>query len=102
MPRNQRYSFSFPRLGGAAMWILAINIVAFFLFASLPHFSRAGAELTYFLVLVPKFFVHGFVWQMGTYGFIDLSPWSILFSSLMMFSFGAMFEQLLGTRKFLQ
>jgi len=102
MPRDQRYSFSLPRLGGAAMWILAINIVAFFIFVSLPHFSQTAAKLTVFLVLVPDFFIHGFIWQMVTYGFVDLSPWSILFSSLMMFSFGSMFEQLLGTRRFLQ
>lgn len=103
-------SFGYPRLTPAVKKLLWINgglFLAFWLLArvfALELFGRLYFEV---LALSPSTWREWFpfvpLWQVLTYGFLHdlLSPFHILFNMLMLYFFGTMLEEIVGSRRFL-
>jgi membrane associated rhomboid family serine protease len=83
-----------------SLTLVLINVGMTFLYFLGGHMGIA--PLFGLLVMTPERAIHGWVWQFVTYTFIDLSILSLLFSSLALWSFGAMLEGSWGQRRFLE
>jgi membrane associated rhomboid family serine protease len=102
MPPRKDYGapkFSLPRLSGAALIIVIANVALSFLLVLSSH-AQGAAPVFGFLLLLPRAVVHGFIWQLLTYSFLDPSWLSLLFSSFALWSFGGMLESGWGSRRF--
>lgn len=53
------------------------------------------------LALVPEAVVSGFVWQLVTYGFIEVSPVGVIFGALILWNIGGLLEFQWGRRRLL-
>src|SRR5690349_13125465 len=100
MPPRYNYTappgFRFPRLSGIALTLVAANVAVTFLF-----YLTQSSGLLLPLVLKPAEVLHGKLWQLATYSFLDLfGVLSLLFSSLALWTFGAMLESAWGKRRF--
>jgi membrane associated rhomboid family serine protease len=104
MPTRRDYApprFSFPRLRGVALTLVLINVAVSFVYL-LGHRSGAIGPWLDLLIMQPAAVVHGHVWQLLTYTFIDTSPLSLLFSSLALWTFGAVLENTWGQHRFIE
>lgn len=54
-----------------------------------------------FLLLAPHLVLSGFVWQLVTYAFIEMSEMGVIFGALILWSLGGMLEASWGRRRFL-
>src|SRR5437763_1128860 len=110
MPSRRTYSndsitLSFPPFTRAVSWLIGVNVAVyfFFLLLRLPAVSAPLAELLFNITaLRPELVVHGWVWQILTYGFVHLEFLHILLNMLWLWMFGAQLEQTFGMRRFLQ
>jgi len=105
MPPRKDYGaprLSLPRLRGAALIIVIANVVLSFAFVLSMRGGGPAKSFFAFLVLTPVAAVHGLVWQLLTYSFLDAAWLSLLFSSFALWSFGGMLESGWGTRRFTQ
>jgi membrane associated rhomboid family serine protease len=108
MPRNPSYSTSstttgFPRFWGAVRALIlisaAIYVTIVLLWAS--HQSWAGAILAVG-GLSPDAVRHGWVWQLVTYGFVQLDPWNFLMTMLGVYFLGSAVQARIGSRAFVE
>ncbi|MFT3714337.1 MAG: rhomboid family intramembrane serine protease [Archangium sp.] len=89
-----RLAFRMPEIRSAA-GALAIVLIAV---------SVLGALFKPFLVLtalVPEAVIHGFVWQLLTYAFVENSPTGVIFGALITWSIGGALEMMWGRRRML-
>jgi len=61
----------------------------------------AGGAIIKAFILVPADVRHGLVWQLLTYGFVEASPFGMLFAVYCLLVFGGDVESRLGSRNFL-
>lgn len=54
-----------------------------------------------FVALVPARVLSGFVWQLVTYAFVEVSPLGVIFGGLILWSLGGMLEATWGRKRFL-
>ena len=87
-------SFRMPEIRSAAGAIAIAMIACSVLVAVI---KPIGA----FTLLVPELVVHGFVWQVVTYGLIETSPMGIIFGALILWNIGGMLEFTWGRKRFL-
>ena len=81
------------------MLIVIIANVACSFFAIFVRDAEPFATILQKLLLTPRMVTHGFIWQLLTYSFFDFGALSLLFSSLALWSFGAMLEGAWGQRR---
>jgi membrane associated rhomboid family serine protease len=88
--------------GRVCAWLIAINIVCFFLQillkSPLPFIDQPFTEA---LLLNVNRVLHGEVWRLLTYAFLHGSMMHILFNMLMLYFFGRQVEDHVGAREFL-
>jgi len=106
MPRgysSEPITLSFPPFTRAVAWLVGINICVFFALVLLGM-APATAEIahlgTTLAALTPALAVHGMVWQLVTYSFLN-GGLPLFFNMLMLWMFGAQLEQAWGTRRLL-
>ncbi len=58
-------------------------------------------SLAGFIALVPSAVLHGFVWELLTYGLVEISPMGVIFGALILWNIGGVLEQLWGRKRFL-
>lgn len=87
-----------PGLPRGIKWLLIANI-AMFLLVHVP----ALTPILLSLALVPADVVRRFfIWQLGTYSFLHMGLWGILWNMLTLWMFGSDIEQSWGTDRFLR
>ena len=93
-------SLSFPPFFGAVKVLVLINVGIFFLQLILGAFYRPALGVFGYLELVPAAVMHGYVYQIITYGFLHEGFLHILFNMLMLWMFGAQLESGWGKKQF--
>ena len=105
MPSRGAMSLGFPPFSRAVKWLVISN-AAIFLLITVLDVTASGAEFVNALVkgsvLVPQYVLHGQVWRLVTYAFINGGLLYILFGLLALWMFGSEFESRWGTSVFLQ
>ena len=93
-------SLSFPPFYGAVKTLVLINVGIYFLQLLLGAFARPLLSYFVYLELVPAAVMHGYVYQVVTYGFLHSGFLHILFNMLALWMFGAQLETGWGKRQF--
>lgn len=90
-----------PGLPRGIKWLLIANVAVFLLQWLLR--GTAAAQILFSLALVPADVVRRFyLWQLGTYSFLHVDLWEILWNMLTLWMFGSDIEQSWGTDRFLR
>ena len=99
MARSDPTTLSLPPFSGATRRLIMVNLAAFFGFAVLGWISPSVDEvLRAHLMLEPFAVVHGEVWQLVTYSFVETGILGILMSLLTLWFTGAILEGSFGSR----
>jgi membrane associated rhomboid family serine protease len=99
MPRSSPMTMTFPPFSGTVRRLVLANI-AVFLGLEILHWLVPGiaAALELHLMLVPAAVVHGELWQLATYSFLQAGLLDILFAMLTLWFCGAILEGAYGSR----
>lgn len=97
------FSLSFPPFVGAVRMLVLINAAVYFLIL-FGNIATRGFESTFDNVfgLSPWAVMHGWLWQLFTYGFLHVGLSHLLVNMLMLWMFGSTLEASWGRRRFLQ
>lgn len=99
MARTGPTTLALPSFGGATRRLVLINLASFFALAVLGSISgNFTGFLVEHLALTPSSLVHGQIWQLVTFSFVDLGLLSTLFSLLTLWFIGEMLESSYGAR----
>jgi membrane associated rhomboid family serine protease len=99
MARSDPTTLSLPPFSGATRRLILVNLAAFFGFAILGWLAPAIDNLLLgHLMLEPYAVVHGEVWQLVTYSFVETGILGFLMSMLTLWFFGALLEGAYGSR----
>ncbi len=93
-------TLSFPPFYGAVKTLVLINVAIFFLQLLLGAFYAPAMQVFGYFELLPAAVIHGYVYQIVTYGFLHSGFLHILFNMLMLWMFGAQLESGWGKRQF--
>jgi membrane associated rhomboid family serine protease len=94
---------SLPPFTKAVTWLLGINTGAYLLILLLGMFRiPAAAFAQIYLGLTPVDVVHGWLWQLLSYGFIHFEFWHWFGNMLGLWMFGSAIESAWGARRFLE
>jgi membrane associated rhomboid family serine protease len=99
MARGNTISMSFPPFAGVVRRLVLTNVAVYFAIRVLGWLAPglAGA-LVDILQLQPSAVARGEIWQLGTYCFIHLGLWEILFAMLTLWFCGSLLEGAYGGR----
>jgi membrane associated rhomboid family serine protease len=96
-------TLSLPPFTKAVKWLIIINCAVFFGLLILGIGAKtAAAYINTYGALTPFAVVHGYVYQLVTYGFLHASITHILFNMLVLWMFGSQIEMDFGTRQFVE
>jgi membrane associated rhomboid family serine protease len=99
MPRSTSISMAMPPFSGATRRLILAYVGAFFGLAVLGWISSSvAATLSAYLVLEPLAVVHGQIWQLLTYSFIQVGILGTLFAMLTLWFTGSLLETSYGSR----
>ena len=99
MPRSTPVTMTFPPFAGTVRWLVLANTAVFFAIAVLQWIAPTFAGLLVAgLPLKPLAVVHGAIWQLATYSFVQLGLLDILFGMLTLWFCGSMLEGAYGSR----
>jgi membrane associated rhomboid family serine protease len=102
-PRSGFSAISFPSFRGVTSQLVLANVAVFFLLL-LMQFAAPGmaaAVLTYFS-LTPALLLHGCVWQLATYCFLNTGVLHVAFNMLTLWFIGSYLETSKGSRWLLE
>ena len=99
MPRSNPITMSLPPFSGAVRTLIFANLGVFFALAVMHWvIPEAAGLLTMHLMLLPHAVMHGEIWQLLTYSFIQNGILDIAFGMLTLWFCGAMLESAFGSR----
>jgi membrane associated rhomboid family serine protease len=105
MPRNSSYSTSigFPRFWGSVRTLILISTAIYIMIVLLWALQQPWAATVLETGgLSPQMVRHGSIWQLVTYGFVQLDPWNFLMSMLGVFFLGSAIQSRIGSRAFVE
>jgi membrane associated rhomboid family serine protease len=99
---SRSVTLSLPPFTRAIKTLIALNagIYLLMVLASALHHPELNGWLFRYFALSARDVVHGFVYQLLTYGFLHASFLHMLFNMLMLWMFGSMLETNWGSRRF--
>jgi membrane associated rhomboid family serine protease len=102
-PRTGSTTISFPRFSGVTSQLVLANVVVFFVLLLLEYAAprMALVILTYFS-LTPALLLRGWVWQLGTYSFLNTGVLHVAFNMLTLWFIGSYLETAKGSRWLLE
>src|SRR3954469_9645658 len=101
--RNDNMTMGFPPFSGAVRTIILFSTVVYVLILLSRAFApQIGALLANNGALVAENVLHGKVWQLVTYGFVNFDPLNFALSMLGVYFLGGSVESALGSRRFIQ
>jgi membrane associated rhomboid family serine protease len=99
MPRTSAANMTFPPFEGMVRWLVLANVAVYFAFELMLGFTPGlAAFLLHHLALQPLLAMHGEIWQLFTYSFLNLSFLGILLSMLTLWFCGPILEGTYGSR----
>jgi membrane associated rhomboid family serine protease len=99
MARIGSSSLMFPPFRGLTRRLVLINLVVFFVLLVLGAVNRSLSDLiSGFLVLTPRAVVHGYIWQLVTYAFVQRGILEALFNLLSLWFIASYIEEVKGSR----
>ena len=103
MARFNRTGLSFPTFRGATSRLVLITVVIYF-FLLILHYAAPGIWLSIFswFSLSPVLLVHGWLWQLVTYSFLNTGVLHVAFNMLTLWFIGSYLETSKGPRWFLE
>jgi membrane associated rhomboid family serine protease len=102
-PRSGFSAISFPSFSGVTSQLVLANVAVFFLLLLMQYAApgMAVAVLTYFS-LTPALLLHGWVWQLVTYCFLNTGVLHVAFNMLTLWFIGSYLETSKGSRWLLE
>jgi membrane associated rhomboid family serine protease len=95
------FSLTLPPFYGAVKTLVLINTAVYFLGLLLGILAPVAAQyLEAYGALTPSAVLHGYIYQVVTYGFLHAGLLHLLFNMLMLWMFGAQLEGGWGKKKF--
>ena len=102
MPRYTRSGFSglsFPSFGGVTSRLVLANVVVFFVLLLLEFAApRAAFLFLGYFSLTPSLLLHGWLWQLVTYSFLNAGVMHVAFNMLTLWFIGSFLETSKGSR----
>jgi membrane associated rhomboid family serine protease len=102
MPRYTRSGFSglsFPSFTGVTSRLVLANVVVFFVLLVLEYAApRAAFQFLAYLSLTPSLLLHGWIWQLVTYSFLNAGVMHVAFNMLTLWFIGSFLETSKGSR----
>lgn len=107
MPPNRRFSSSssigFPRFTGAVRALILASTAIYIVIVLLQAFQQSWAQaILGYGGLSPNLVGHGWIWQLVTYGFVELDPWNFLMCMLGVYFLGVAVQDRIGSRAFFE
>lgn len=103
MARNQAVVGGLPPFRGSLRNVIIVSTAIYIALVLLRAFQPDLAAKIYAIgVLTPEAVRHGWVWQLLTYGFMELDPKSFLFTMLSIYFIGSAVQERIGSRTFLE
>ena len=108
MPTNRystsdNMSISLPPFRGAVKWLMLSNLGIFIAWELLGLLSPAAAGMVVGIGgLVPAAVVHGWIWQIFTYGFLHLGVMHLAGNLMGIWFVGSLVEGMFGTKRFVR
>jgi membrane associated rhomboid family serine protease len=102
-PRTGFSALSFPSFRGVTSQLVLANVAVFFLLAA--HGIRGaahGAGHSHLLFAHPVLLLHGWVWQLATYSFLNAGVLHVAFNMLTLWFIGSFLETSKGSRWLLE
>src|ERR1700761_9240736 len=98
-PRTGFSALSFPSFRGVTSQLVLANVVVYFLLLILKFAAPRMALLvvTYF-ALTPALLLHGWIWQLATYSFLNQGVLHVAFNMLTLWFIGSYLETSKGSR----
>jgi membrane associated rhomboid family serine protease len=102
-PRTGLSALSFPSFRGVTRQLVLANVVAFFVLLLMQYAAPHVAMIivTYF-ALTPALLLHGFLWQLATYSFLNAGVLHVAFNMLTLWFIGSFLETSKGSRWLLE
>src|ERR1700742_819655 len=102
-PRTGFSALSFPSFRGATSQLVIANVVVFFVLLHLQYAAPHVALIivTYF-ALTPALLLHGWIWQLVTYSFLNTGVLHVAFNMLTLWFIGSYLETSKGSRWLLE
>jgi membrane associated rhomboid family serine protease len=102
-PRSGFSSLSFPSFTGATSQLVLANVAVFFLLL-LMKYAAVGMLLVVlqYFSLTPALLIHGWVWQLATYSFLNSGVLHVAFNMLTLWFIGSFLETSKGSRWLLE
>lgn len=89
---NRRFKYSYDN---ATLYLVIANVLVFIIT------NTVWPRGIYYLSMIPRFVLSGYIYQFVTYMFVHASFSHILFNMISLFIFGSALEKRLGTKEFL-
>lgn len=94
-------TLNFPPFSGAVKRLVLINVIVFFALLVTSLFAPSLVQVVnHYARLVPYSVLHGALWQLATYSFLNLSILGLALDMLQLWMFGSALEEGWGRRKF--
>lgn len=101
MARYEPITMTFPPFSGVVRRLVLANVVVFFAMLVLRYvLPDVGGALLDIFQLQPSLVLHGHVWQLATYSFLNLDLLGIVFGMLTLWFCGSIVEGSYGSRWF--
>jgi membrane associated rhomboid family serine protease len=102
-PRTGFSALSFPSFRGVTRQLVIANVVVFFVLLLMQYAAPHVALIivTYFS-LTPAFLLHGWIWQLATYSFLNQGVLHVAFNMLTLWFIGSFLETSKGSRWLLE
>jgi membrane associated rhomboid family serine protease len=101
--RSTDFQFGFPRFSGSLRKLVLISTGIYILLVLLHAFAEPlGSAIEGLLTLSPNAVLHGRLWRLLSYGFIDADPWHFLMTMLAVYFLGSSVQDRIGSRAFFE
>src|SRR6202012_4145197 len=103
LPRTGFSALSFPSFRGVTSQLVIATVVVFFVLLLLKYAAPHVALIivTYF-ALTPALLLHGWIWQLATYSFLNQGVLPVSFNMLTLWFIGSFLETSKGSRLLLE
>src|ERR1700734_3447212 len=106
MARFSRTGFSalsFPSFSGVTSQLVLVNVAVFFLLLLMEYAApRMALIILNYFALTPAMLLHGWLWQLATYSFLNAGVLHVAFNMLTLWFIGSFLETSKGSRWLLE
>jgi membrane associated rhomboid family serine protease len=102
-PRTGFPSLSFPSFSGVTSQLVLVNVAVYFVLLLMEYAAPRAAFLVLgYFSLTPSLLLHGWVWQLATYSFLNAGVLHVAFNMLTLWFIGSFLETSKGSRWLLE